>query len=232
MVKTLLLKLDGITYRESLSIQEYLQRKLVFKEASCMYLLFVNYKQHIFTHGKNGKKNNLLIKDDECKKLDIKVFESDRGGDITYHGPGQLVCYPIFNLKELNLGVKQFVARIEEVIKAFLIELGMVPQSLEKKPGVWVFDKKIASVGLNIKRHITKHGFSLNIDNELSYYRYINPCGYSGLEMTSVKNELATKIDHDYCCERIKHYIESSFNINIVESSTNEVLDNLLKKVL
>lgn len=223
MNKTVLLGFDEITYRESLSIQEYLQNKLIQRETDFMYLLFVNYSEHIFTQGKNGKKENLLITSKESEKLNIKIFESDRGGDITYHGPGQLVCYPIFDLKKLNLGVKQFVGKIEKLIETFLGELDIAAMSVSKKQGVWVSDKKIASVGFNIKRFITKHGFSLNINNDLSYFQYINPCGYEDLKVTSVFSELGRNIDKEHCRNRLCELMENYFKLTIEEGKINEV---------
>lgn len=232
MSKIKLLEFENISYRESLSIQEDLQKKIILNDSDDMFLLFVNYNEHIFTFGKYGNKENLLIDKDIIEKLNIKIFESDRGGDITYHGPGQLVVYPIFNLKKLNLRVKKFVRKIELVIKSFLKELKIESEILEKKPGLWVGNKKIASIGFNIKRHITKHGFSLNLSNDLSYYKYINTCGFEGLELTSIKNEINRSISTQFCYERLNFYIESFFETSTEKCVSNEVVDSQLIKVL
>lgn len=136
----------------------------------------------VFTMGLNGKKEHLLnIKN-------IPVINIDRGGQVTYHGPGQLVIYTLIDLKRLNIGVKDLITTIEKSIIQLLTQYGINGEGKENAPGVYVKQKKIAALGLRIKRNRSYHGLSLNIDMDLTPFQQINPCGYKGLEVTQVKN--------------------------------------------
>jgi lipoyl(octanoyl) transferase len=142
----------------------------------------------IFTMGLNGKKEHLLnIKD-------IPVINIDRGGQVTYHGPGQLIIYTLIDLERLNMGVKDLVNAIEQSIIQLLKEYGVNALGKENAPGVYVEEKKIAALGLRIKRNKSYHGLSLNIDMDLSPFQQINPCGYIGLTVTQLK-DLKPEID-------------------------------------
>jgi lipoyl(octanoyl) transferase len=136
----------------------------------------------IFTMGLNGKKEHLLnIKD-------IPVINIDRGGQVTYHGPGQLIIYTLIDLERLNMGVKDLVNAIEQSVIQLLKEYGINALGKENAPGVYVDEKKIAALGLRIKRNKSYHGLSLNIDMDLSPFQQINPCGYVGLTVTQLKD--------------------------------------------
>ncbi len=135
----------------------------------------------VFTIGKLGKLGNLL------SHTRIPVVHSDRGGDITYHGPGQLVVYLLLDLARRNLGVRQLVSIIEDTMICLLRSYGVPASTKEKVPGVFVGQKKIGFLGLRVRRGNTYHGFSLNIDMDLSPFKMINPCGYEGLEVTDLK---------------------------------------------
>ncbi|MGH7886143.1 MAG: lipoyl(octanoyl) transferase LipB [Thermodesulfobacteriota bacterium] len=232
MFKTFLIKLNDINYKDSLLIQEHLQNRLIQESFDIQYLLFVNYNQHIYTQGKYGNKSNLLIDKKIREKLNITLFETDRGGDITYHGPGQLVVYPIFNLKKMNYGVKKYVSDIEKVIKNLLYDMAVQPNTDENRTGVWVGGGKIASLGINIKKHITKHGFSININNDLSYFKYINTCGFKNMKVTSLKNELGKDINLDICYERLVLDMISIFNLDLIKSDAVEIADIPMKRAL
>lgn len=136
----------------------------------------------VFTMGLNGKKEHLLnIKN-------IPVIDIDRGGQVTYHGPGQLVIYTLIDLKRLNIGVKDLVNSIEQSIIQLLKQYGINAQGKENAPGVYVNNAKIAALGLRIKRNKSYHGLSLNIDMDLTPFEQINPCGYEGLAVTQLKD--------------------------------------------
>ena len=136
----------------------------------------------VFTMGLNGKKRHLL------NIQNIPVVNIDRGGQVTYHGPGQLVIYTLIDLKRLNIGVKDLVAIIEQSIIKLLKQYGIDAQGKENAPGVYVNNAKIAALGLRIKRNKSYHGLSLNIDMDLTPFKQINPCGYEGLAVTQVKD--------------------------------------------
>lgn len=135
----------------------------------------------VFTQGQAGKAEHLLFPGD------IPVVQSDRGGQITYHGPGQLVAYPLLNLRRLNLGVRELVTDIEQVIVASLNRFNIESYPKADAPGVYVDDRKIASLGLRVRRGCSFHGLALNVDMDLAPFLRINPCGYQGLEMTQMR---------------------------------------------
>lgn len=136
----------------------------------------------VFTMGLNGKDKHLLNVEN------IPVINIDRGGQVTYHGPGQLVIYTLLDLKRLNIGVKELVTTIETAIIELLKQYGINATGKENAPGVYVNEEKIAALGLRIKKNKSYHGLSLNIDMNLSPFQQINPCGYAGMAVTQVKN--------------------------------------------
>ena len=144
----------------------------------------------IFTLGTAANKNHIL----DAK--DISVVETDRGGEVTYHGPGQLVIYFLLDVKKLNFGPKELVSTIQEFVKDLLANLSIDCNFIEGAPGVYVDKKKIASIGLRISKGKSYHGISINFDMDLSPFKQINPCGYEGLEVTQIKdlNESVSKL--------------------------------------
>lgn len=135
----------------------------------------------VFTQGQAGKAEHLLFPGD------IPVVQTDRGGQVTYHGPGQLVAYPLLDLRRLNLGVRELVTRIEQTIVATLAYYGIESAAKPDAPGVYVNGDKIASLGLRVRRGCSFHGLALNVDMDLSPFQRINPCGYQGLAMTQIR---------------------------------------------
>jgi lipoyl(octanoyl) transferase len=175
-------------------------------------LIFVEHP-HVYTLGKSGSENNLLIDYLQLQAKDAKFYRIDRGGDITYHGPGQIVGYPIFDIEALKIGLKEYIFRIEEAIIRTLEELKIEGSRLEGGAGVWlepgVYGKtrKICAIGVRASRYITMHGFAFNVNTDLSYFNNINPCGYTDKGVTSVEKELGEKQD----TERIKKIIRIKF---------------------
>jgi lipoate-protein ligase B len=145
---------------------------------------------HVLTLGRNGKKDNILSDD-------LSIFEIERGGDVTYHGPGQLVAYPIISLRERSLGTKQYVELLERVIVDALSSFGITAEGkLGIHTGVWTnTGKKIASIGVAASHWITYHGFALNVSTNLSYFSKIRPCGFESNVMTSMSQELGTDVE-------------------------------------
>ena len=136
----------------------------------------------VFTQGLSGKPEHLL------KATKIPIIQSDRGGQITYHAPGQLIIYCLIDIKRLGIGIKKMVTMIEQSLIEFLSTYGINGHTLNGAPGVYVNDSKIAALGLKVKHGRTYHGLSLNIDMDLSPYNLINPCGYKGLKVTQMRN--------------------------------------------
>ncbi|MBN2617076.1 MAG: lipoyl(octanoyl) transferase LipB [Spirochaetales bacterium] len=142
-----------------------------------------------YTLGKRGGVENIIIKND------IPVFETDRGGNITYHGPGQVVVYPIINIKKINIGIKEYIYRLEELSIKSLEYFGVKATRSKINHGVWVDNKKIASIGVRVKNGITIHGIAININTDLKPFSWINPCGLVGFEATSVKEILHKEVN-------------------------------------
>ena len=172
-------------FLDTLQIQESLRNK-VLKNNTDNYLILVEH-DHVYTLGKNANPNNIL--NSTCE-----IIQTQRGGDVTYHGPGQLVAYPIINLKKKKIGVKNYISMIEKLISNILIDYNLEPQILKEETGVWVQDKKIASIGIHVTRGVTMHGLAINVNTDLSYFDNIISCGIQGVKMTSLDKELGKKI--------------------------------------
>ena len=172
-------------YLDTLRIQESLRNR-VLKNLSDNYLILVEH-DHVYTLGKNANSNNIL--NNSCE-----IIQTQRGGDVTYHGPGQLVAYPIINLKQRKIGVKKYISMIEKLISNILIDYGLEPQIPIKDTGVWIEDQKIASIGIHVTRGVTLHGLAINVNTDLSYFDNIISCGIKGVKMTSMDKELGIKI--------------------------------------
>jgi len=151
---------------------------------------------HVFTLGKNGDQNNLLLTFPALQKEGIQFVHTNRGGDITYHGPGQIVGYPILDLNKLGLGVRRYVFLIEETIIRVLRKFGIEAERLEGATGVWLDAhlpgkaRKICAIGIRVSHGITMHGFAFNINTNLKYFSYIHPCGFQDKGVTSLEQEL------------------------------------------
>ena len=172
-------------YLDTLQIQESLRNQVLKND--CNNFLIIVEHNHVYTLGKNANSNNVLNR--ICE-----IIPTQRGGDVTYHGPGQLVAYPIINLKKRKIGVKSYVAMIEKLISNILFDYGLKPHVPIKETGVWIDDRKIASIGIHVSRGVTMHGLAINVNTDLSYFDNIISCGIEGVKMTSMDKELGKKI--------------------------------------
>lgn len=173
---------------------------------------------HVFTLGKSGQQNNLLINDEFLKKINASYYQSDRGGDITYHGPGQIVGYPIFDLEALHSGVKEYIHRMEDAIIETLTEYGIIASRLDGATGVWLDvntpkARKICAIGVKVSKAVTMHGFALNVNTDLNYFSYINPCGFIDKGVTSMKKELGKELSFSEVEENLKNKLVKSFGL-------------------
>lgn len=156
---------------------------------------------HTITVGKNGNNSNLLYPSDYLNEKGVALYKIDRGGDITYHGLGQQVVYPIFDLESFHIGLKQYIWNLEEVMIRFLSLYGISGQRCNGAAGVWLDvevpqrTRKIGAIGVRCSRYITMHGFALNLNTDLSYFSLINPCGFADRGVTSLEKESGEKID-------------------------------------
>jgi len=164
------------------------------------HLLFCEHP-HVYTLGKSGSENNLLIDQLQLKAKNASFFKINRGGDITYHGPGQIVGYPIFDLELFNVRIKQYINKLEESIIKTLSIYNLKGERLKNGTGVWLNPeapgkaRKICAIGVRVSRFVTMHGFAFNVNTNLEYFNYINPCGFVDKGITSLEKEVDTKID-------------------------------------
>lgn len=196
------------------SIEEKIQGKIPQQH------LLVCEHPHVYTLGKSANQENLLLSESELKNKEISVYDIERGGDITYHGPGQLVVYPIFDLEQLNIGVKQFVFNIEQCIINVLSKYEIECVRIDDRIGIWLDkgksnERKIAAIGIKCSRYISMHGLALNVNTDLSLFDNIIPCGIVDKGVTSIKNELGREISMvDIKNEMIKEF-STNFEVNI-----------------
>ncbi|MDD4993529.1 MAG: lipoyl(octanoyl) transferase LipB [Paludibacter sp.] len=179
------------------------------------YLVFCEHP-HVYTLGKSGDEHNMLLNYIQLQAKDVTFVKTNRGGDITYHGPGQLVGYPIFDLANFNLGLKQYIHNVEEAIINTLAFYNIPSTRLEGATGVWLdvgkpTCRKICAIGVRSSRFVTMHGFALNVNTDLSYFGHINPCGFVDKGVTSMEKELGTKVDMEELKANMRKSIEELF---------------------
>jgi lipoyl(octanoyl) transferase len=186
------------------------------------YLLFCEHP-HVYTLGKSGEQNNLLISDEFLKKINATYYKINRGGDITYHGPGQIVGYPIIDLESFNLTVKKYIYQLEEAIIRLLKEYGIEGNRYEGGTGVWLDinnpskARKICAIGVRASKFVTMHGFAFNVNTDLNYFNYINPCGFTDKGVTSMQKELGKELDIEKVKDKLKGQIRNTLNMNLLE---------------
>jgi len=167
----------------------------------------------VFTIGRFRGEDDVIVPAETLTQLGIAVFHTNRGGGITYHGPGQLVGYPILNLRENGLGVRDYIWRLEAVIIRLLLALGIQGHRVTGYPGVWVGGKKVCSIGIHVSHHLTMHGFALNISNDLRYFEYIRPCGLGSEVMTSLSQLLKRPIEVKTIIGDLLHSFSETFGL-------------------
>ena len=168
-------------------MQKSLHQKVADGELPNLLLLLEH--PHVYTLGKRGDSSDILASPEKLKELGVEVHRIDRGGEVTYHGPGQLVGYPIVNLRRWGGGPLKYVQTLEAVIISTLAEFGVRAESEDRPTGVWAGDAKIAAIGVKVSRGVTMHGFALNVNPDLSYFDHIVPCGIPGSRVTSMDDE-------------------------------------------
>jgi len=186
------------------------------------HLLFCEHP-HVYTIGKSGSENNLLIHKDQLRARGASYYRINRGGDITYHGPGQIVGYPIFDLSKLALGPKKYIYLLEEAVIRTLNDHGLKGERLDGAIGVWldVSDpsraRKICAIGVRVSRQVTMHGFAFNISTDLDFFRYINPCGFVDKGVTSMDKEIIQEVDFSTVKLNLKQQIINVFQVDLAD---------------
>lgn len=213
----------GLTdYKKAWDYQEQLFDQLLESkkkgEISVGTLIFVEHP-HVYTLGKSGSEANLLLDYIQLRAKDASFYRTDRGGDITYHGPGQIVGYPIFDLEALGIGIKQYVSGLEEAVIRTAGEYGLKGERLEGGTGVWLDPgvpgkaRKICAIGVKASRFITMHGFAFNVNTDLSYFDHINPCGFTDKGVTSLEKELGGKQDIEKAKNILRNNLRDLFDL-------------------
>ena len=227
MKNTIQLHKPGLVdYKEAWDLQKELflenfEIKTGKREGETSNHLFLLEHPHVYTLGKSGDKKNLLLNDELLKLKEASFYKIDRGGDITYHGPGQLVGYPVFDLDKLNISIKDFVFNIEEMLIQTVAHYGITATRLEGATGVWldagdsVKARKIAAIGMKISKKVSMHGFALNINTNLDYFNYIIPCGLQDKGVTSLQKELNREVSMEEVTEVLIKKFEEIFGVNI-----------------
>lgn len=204
-----------IDYREAWRRQEEIFDRQIDNKQNKLptenNLIFCEHP-HVYTIGKSGNSGNMLIDDGT-----VPVYRTDRGGDITYHGFGQIVGYPVFDLESLGIGLREYITRLEEAVIRLLDDYDIEGGHYAEGTGVWIDTalpsktRKICAIGIKSSRYVTMHGFALNVNTDLSYFGRINPCGFTDRGVTSMKKELGKNLDIDEVKQKLFKHIEEVF---------------------
>ena len=207
MSRIKIIDLGFLDYQNSWNYQKELQKKVLNGVCSDS-IIFVEHDS-VYTFGKNSDKSNLLISQDSK----IKIYETERGGEITYHGPGQIVCYPILNLKNFKQSVTWYMRALEEVIIETLKLFNINASRKDGLTGVWVKDEKIGAQGVRMTRWVTMHGFALNVNTDLRHFNDIIPCGIKDFGVTSIEKIIGKEQDLSLVKEHILISFAKVFNL-------------------
>jgi len=181
-------------------------------------LIFVEHP-HVYTLGKSGSEKNLLLDNIQLGTKDARFYRIDRGGDITYHGPGQIVGYPIFDLEVIRIGLKEYIFRLEEAVIDTMGEFGLSGSRLKGGTGVWLDPdirgkaRKICAIGVKASKYVTMHGFAFNVNTDISWFDHINPCGFTDKGVTSLEIEMGKKTDFKEVKEILKGKLKDQFDL-------------------
>lgn len=181
-------------------------------------LIFVEHPS-VYTLGKSGSENNIFLDNIQLRAKGAEFYRIDRGGDITYHGPGQIVGYPIFDLEVLKIGLKEYIFRLEEAIIKTIGEFGLKGSRLKGGTGVWLDPgikgraRKICAIGVKVSRYITMHGFAFNVNTDLSWFDHINPCGFTDKGVTSVRKETGIEQEIEKVKNILKEKLRDQFDL-------------------
>ena len=213
-----------LEYQQAWDLQENILQQSIAQKAQGLvpahHLLFVEHPP-VYTLGKSGKREHVLIDEQEMQERQIAFFQTNRGGDITYHGPGQLVGYPIFDLEQFYRDIGRYLRELEQVIILTLQDYGLKGERSSGETGVWLDPgipgraRKICAMGVRCSRWITMHGFALNISNDLSYFNHIFPCGIPDKSVTSLQNELGTTLTVKEVKENVLQKFKQVFGVEI-----------------
>lgn len=218
--------LESIDYKDAWDLQKSVHQLRV--ENKIDDLLFLLEHPHTYTLGKTADKQNLVGDKKYLDENKISVYDIDRGGDITYHGPGQIVGYPIISLTNWQQDTHKYLRAIEEIIIRVCSEYGLKGNRVDKYTGVWIDEKKICAIGIKVSRWITMHGFAFNVNTDLELFNGIIPCGITDKDVTSLNRELKNKIPLHQVKEKIIHHFDYLFQYDQIEFKTKDEILSLI----
>lgn len=205
--------LGTVAYDRALKLQETLMLARARRAVTDVLLLL----QHpaVLTVGRFRGEEDIVVPAETLARESMTVVHTNRGGGVTYHGPGQLVGYPIISLKERSLGVREYISKLEATIIRLLADFGIRAYHDSEYPGVWVNGEKICSVGIRVSRGVTAHGFALNVNTDLRHFEYINPCGLSDKVMTSISKVLGYRVEVEAVIKPLLDSFSETFGLQI-----------------
>lgn len=222
---TVFSKLEPVEYGQALELQKRLWSKRVEGKAGDALILLEH--PPTLTVGMSGKLQNLLVTKEELARRGIPLFYTDRGGDITYHGPGQLVAYPIIDLAGRQKDVHRYVHDLEEVVIRTLADFSILAARHDKYVGVWVGDEKIAAIGVRVRRWVTMHGLALNVSPVLEHFSLIHPCGIVDKGVTSIARILSREVSMEAVATRIVEHFVEVFGVTVVWGSFDSLKEDV-----
>lgn len=220
MTTCAMVDLGSLDYLEALALQRRVHSRVANGDIPNVLLLL----QHppVYTIGRRTDREDVLASDAKLSELGVDVCRTDRGGAATYHGPGQLICYPILRLREIGMGPLSYVRALERAIASMLAELGIAAASDSRPTGVWVGDAKIAAIGVRVSRGTTMHGVALNVCTDLSYFEHIVPCGMRGAKATSIR-ERGAALDVSSAIDILAPHFARVFACSLVRSLPEDI---------
>ncbi len=218
-----------IGYAEAYALQK---RVVAARKAGAIVdVLLLCQHSHVITLGRSGKRENLLASEQVLRQKGVEFHATDRGGDITYHGPGQIVGYPILDLGAIRRDVVWYVRTLEEALIRATAEFGIGSERVAGKTGIWVragnSEEKLAAIGVHISRWVTSHGFAYNVSTDLRYFDLIVPCGIAGGKATSLEKLLGRSVQEKEVAPRIARHLGELFALEMKEASRKELLETL-----
>jgi len=218
-----------MSYAEAWTLQK---RMVAARKAGAIEdVLLLCEHPHVITQGRNGKREHLLASEHVLRQKGVEFHATDRGGDITYHGPGQIVGYPILNLGAIRRDVVWYVRMLEEAMIRATAEFGVAAERVGGKTGIWVMsenaEEKLAAIGVHISRWVTSHGFAYNVSTDLRYFDLIVPCGIVDRKATSLEKLLGRSVKREEIAPRIAKHLGEVFGLELKEASRAELLERL-----
>jgi lipoate-protein ligase B len=218
----LCVELPIIDYQKARDLQSYLISARKDKIIDSDIILILEHPP-VFTLGRRGGLENLCVSESFLEKSSIPLIHVERGGDITFHGPGQIVVYPIINLEKARLAVTDYVSNLEEVMIQTAKDSGVQAQRNGLNRGIWVGKKKLGSIGIAVRRGISFHGMALNVNLSLEPFNWINPCGLQNIKMTSIQQELSHPVSMPNLRQSLKKHFEAIFGIELLATDIKQL---------